>query len=78
MKLNLNLQNFNFSQQMSAGTIGLYLLPVSFDWTIQSPSFPTLSPESPHLWAGMGEFSSCQRHFEQCASEKGTEGGHRE
>lgn len=30
---------------------------------IQSPPFPPLSPESPHLWEGMGEFSSCQRHF---------------
>ena len=43
---------------------------------VQSPAFPTLSPESPRLCAEMREFSSCQRHFKQRASEKGTEGGH--
>lgn len=40
-----------------------------------STSIPTLGPESPsRLCAEMREFSSCQRHFKQRASEKGTEG----
>ena len=37
MKLNLNLQNFNFSQQKSTDTIMLYVLPVSFDWKSFTP-----------------------------------------